>query len=942
MATTDSRKGRGPLPLPPSFTVHSLLRERTFPMMYEMGWRGLIPIIPPGVYDSTGQLRQLELAPESKISRSTALGKIPGRRRSDGFWTGFANWPLHQTSAHDCRLWQSWGASIGYRCEDVVAFDCDVLDKALSKAIWERLAGDLRLNADHVRFGRKPKWLIPLRCLTPLQGLRLNFKHPSHAETFGFDVLGHGRQFVLWGVYHKPYDDSRPWTPNNDPGRGRSGPGVEHWHPYRWHKLPPRFAELGLADQQTVEIAVKGVIETVTAHGYELVDKQGVTSRVDRKGLNQSGLKGERELVHEALLAIPATSAIFVDYFATYRVCVALKAAAQDWPDEGRQLWLQWSSQWQEGDGDPDWLLQRWDSTHAPYALGAQYIYDLAARYASWNKAKVDFPALPASGAGGGGGVVDLEGADDLAILDGMLSAGSIDAEVDAGAGARAGAEAGLEVVSSREAGGEPGSADPDALLWGLEVADLNPIQTAELARFSDFAVADRFAEAHRANLRYVGDQGMWYHWTGQVWKPDNAGGVEQAALERFMTREAQLLKANAPSDESEGAAKARQGAIARLQSTKAHRDILPRCRTKLTISYSQLDNTPDLLNCPNGLVDLRTGAAVPRGRERLVTRMTSVPIAPAGSPPPLRWLTFLREVTGGDEELFAYLHRALGYTLWGSAAEHLIFFLHGEGGNGKSVLLNTVFSILGDYAGTASRKLFLATKSDDHPTTLASIAGKRMVLVPELDADAAWNERLLKEFSAGDPLTARFLYKDEFTFRPSGTLWFSGNDRPKFSKIAPAIERRFKLIEFEYRPAKPDHDLPQKLMREGPRILRWLVDGCVQWSQQGVGTCKHVDRNTGEYFDENDDLRKWINERCERDPYAVTSTAELHADYREWTKTSLRETLNAMSFGRRIRACTDALGDTSRARLHGGTRGVRGLKLKSGKSDTISVTSDE
>ena len=71
--------------------------------------------------------------------------------------------------------------------------------------------------------------------------------------------------------------------------------------------------------------------------------------------------------------------------------------------------------------------------------------------------------------------------------------------------------------------------------------------------------------------------------------------------------------------------------------------------------------------------------------------------------------MEFLNRVTDGDIELQRYLQRVVGYSLTGCTREHSLFFLYGTGANGKSVLINTISGLMGDYAVSAPMDTFLA-----------------------------------------------------------------------------------------------------------------------------------------------------------------------------------------------------------------------------------------
>ena len=165
----------------------------------------------------------------------------------------------------------------------------------------------------------------------------------------------------------------------------------------------------------------------------------------------------------------------------------------------------------------------------------------------------------------------------------------------------------------------------------------------------------------------------------------------------------------------------------------------------------------------------------------------------PSGDCP--RWLQFLDEITGGNVELQQFLQRIAGYSLTGSTREHALFFAYGTGGNGKGVFLNTLSAILADYAAVAPMEAFIATQGERHPTDLAGLRGARLVTSQETEEGRRWAESKIKALTGGDPITARFMRQDFFTYPPTFKLVIAGNHKPALRGVDEAIRRRFHLV---------------------------------------------------------------------------------------------------------------------------------------------------
>jgi putative DNA primase/helicase len=250
-------------------------------------------------------------------------------------------------------------------------------------------------------------------------------------------------------------------------------------------------------------------------------------------------------------------------------------------------------------------------------------------------------------------------------------------------------------------------------------------------------------------------------------------------------------------------------------------------------------------------------------------------------------WRSFLDRVTGGDRDLQAYLQRVAGYSLTGHTSEHALFFLYGTGANGKSVFVNTLAGIWGDYAVTASMDVFTESRNDRHPTELAMLRGARLVVASETQAGRSWNEALIKSLTGGDRISARFMRQDFFEFTPQFKLLVSGNHKPALRNVDEGIRRRLHLVPFTVTipPAERDTGLFNKLKAEWDGILQWAISGTLEWRKTGLNPPAAVRKATEEYLTGEDDIESWLNERCIPDPPAQASASELYKSWREWAE---------------------------------------------------------
>jgi putative DNA primase/helicase len=279
--------------------------------------------------------------------------------------------------------------------------------------------------------------------------------------------------------------------------------------------------------------------------------------------------------------------------------------------------------------------------------------------------------------------------------------------------------------------------------------------------------------------------------------------------------------------------------------------------------------------------IDLLTGIDRPPHRKDYCTKIISVMAALKGTPCPI-WQGFLDRVTAGNAELIGFLQRFVGYCLTGHVHEQVLLFLYGSGGNGKGVFTSTIAGILGDYCITAPMEMFIESRFERHPTEIAKLMGARLVIAQETQKGRRWDEAKIKNLTGGDRLTARFMRGDFFDFKPTHKLLIAGNHKPSLRNVDEAMRRRILLVPFTVQipPAERDTHLADKLKAEWPAILRWMVDGCLEWRRIGLAVPQIVRDATDDYLADQDVIGQWADESIVADPHAFTLTRTL---FKSW-----------------------------------------------------------
>jgi putative DNA primase/helicase len=324
--------------------------------------------------------------------------------------------------------------------------------------------------------------------------------------------------------------------------------------------------------------------------------------------------------------------------------------------------------------------------------------------------------------------------------------------------------------------------------------------------------------------------------------------------------------------------------------------------------------------------VDLRSGQLCEPDPLDYITKTVACEPAAPGTPAPL-WTSFLERITAADQELQSYLRRVAGYCLTGFVKEHVLFFLYGTGANGKSVFVNTLVGLWDDYAITVNTDMLMMSNTDRHPTEIARLRGVRLAVGSEIEIGRTWAESKIKSLTGGDRLQGRFMRQDFFEFDPQFKLMIVGNNKPSLRGVDEAIRRRLHLIPFTVTiPVKErDPNLLEKLRPEWPAILRWTIDGCLEWQRQGLNPPQAVCEATNSYLEAEDTFELWRDECTTQDMHAWESSADLWASWKAWAE-------RTGEYVGRQRQFSDKLAEHGFAPERDGTRanrrGYRGARL--------------
>ena len=396
----------------------------------------------------------------------------------------------------------------------------------------------------------------------------------------------------------------------------------------------------------------------------------------------------------------------------------------------------------------------------------------------------------------------------------------------------------------------------------------------------TDAGNAELFAHLFGDRLRFDYKRGCWLWWHEHFWYEDGDGGVMRLALAAARSR---ARCAAAIQDARIRNEVTRWATLSESQGKLRAALNLARCLGPIADAGRKWNTDPWLLATRNGVVELRTGQLRAGHPDDKLTLCTGASFDPDATCP--RWMQFLEEVFCGDEEMISFIQRAAGYSTTGDISEQCLFLLYGTGANGKSRYLQALANVLGDYAQNTPFSMLERAGRGSIPNDVAALQGRRFVTASETREDGRLNEERVKALTGGDPITARFLHREFFTFEATCKIWLALNHLPQVNDMTDGFWRRIRVVPFrqQFEGEADDKHLDHKLRAEAPGILAWAVRGCLEWQERGLDTPPIVIEATQQYRQEADPLAPFLSECCSVGEDHTARARPLHQAYLGW-----------------------------------------------------------
>ncbi|GAA0959117.1 DNA primase family protein [Frigoribacterium faeni] len=458
---------------------------------------------------------------------------------------------------------------------------------------------------------------------------------------------------------------------------------------------------------------------------------------------------------------------------------------------------------------------------------------------------------------------------------------------------------------------GEPAEVDFDKVAAFYTAFQMQDSLLAELLAEGSIAGAnwsEAIADPMTTYLAWTRDRG-WLHWEGKVWV-----SIPDPSATELVRRELKLLFGMLCSRPDVDAHHVKTQYAQLLTESKAKK-VTFFLKGLLTRQPDWFDREPDLINCQNGVLDLRTGSLHPHAARWYMTKITDAEYHPRA-----KHADWNRALQAMPTDIHDYMQARYGQAITGYPTDDDVLLVQTGGGqNGKSTIVNAIVSALGGYGGFVPEKVLLANPGE-HPTELMTLRGTRMAVIEETPEGHRLPTKRLKDLVGTPVMTARAMRQDFVSWSTTHTLFLNTNYVPQVAETDHGTWRRLQLVKFPYKFVDPNDPLMAPNEKHGDpglrdrirynkdrqleAVLAWVVEGAMNYYTNGkrqFSVPLSIQSDTQAWREEADLILAYSKERLTFEPSSSVATTELYEDFSTWLKDSGRSTWNDQTFASRF-----------------------------------------
>lgn len=328
-----------------------------------------------------------------------------------------------------------------------------------------------------------------------------------------------------------------------------------------------------------------------------------------------------------------------------------------------------------------------------------------------------------------------------------------------------------------------------------------------------------------------------------------------------------------------------------------------------------------------NGLLDLESRQLHPHSSSFF--NLYALPFAYDPDAEAPRWLAFLRELWGDDDESIELLAEIFGYIIAGLTEQQKLFLLSGPKRAGKGTILRVLIALLGRDNVAAPTLSALSTQFG-----LQALIGKPLAAISDARLSGRGDslvavERLLS-ISGEDTITVDRKYRAPWTGRLPARFVVLTNEIPRFTDASGALASRFVILSLtESFIGREDPQLTERLLEESSGIFNWALVGFDRLTSRGhFRQPKAAASALRQLEDLASPVSAFVRDRCRITPQATVAKDVLWAAWREWCGDEGAHPGTKAVFVRDLRAAYSSV-KPSRPRIDGGrVQVLSGIKV--------------
>ena len=373
-------------------------------------------------------------------------------------------------------------------------------------------------------------------------------------------------------------------------------------------------------------------------------------------------------------------------------------------------------------------------------------------------------------------------------------------------------------------------------------------------------------------SIRHCNQLKCWFIFDGTRWVRDEQLKIMELAKQTAdrIHAEAAFLRRDDPKEERKAREELAKWALKSESLYNLQEMVsLAKSDVRVRISPEELDARTELMNFPNGTLDLEKRGFREHRREEVLSKMTNVPFDPTCNSEYF-YPTLLNAMPA---DVVVYLQRVLGSCLEYTTQNKEILILYGAPYAGKSSVTQAVYNGLGDYAAPFPKELLQKSRhsvaSNAARPELMALEGVRIAWTEETNEDMIFEESIFRSLTSSGIKSARNLFERQRKIHLGASFVIETNAPPTVD-VTDQNSRNAMLDRILVCPflntipkEKRDKEVLKRLTSDPDELtvaIAWLVQGYFDRKDHGLQIPDSVTQGKEEYEVQVNPLFEFVN----------------------------------------------------------------------------------